>query len=223
MSLSITFLGHAGFLLDDGTKRVAIDPFLSGNPLAPCTAEQIECSHILITHGHADHFSDTVAIAKRTGAAVIAGFEICEYLGEQGIEAQPCNPGARVTTDFGWVAATHAIHSSSFEGRYMGVASGLVVNMGGTTIYDAGDTDLFSDMKLIGEIYQPDIAIIPIGDVFTMGPELGARAAEFVGAPIAIPMHYDTWPPIAQDPSTFAPKGIEVKVLAAGEAWSIER
>ena len=113
--------------------------------------------------------------------ALIAAFEICEWAGEQGVEAvNPGNPGGRVETDFGWVAFTQAFHSSSFEGRYMGMPCGLVINIGGTTIYHAGDTALFGDMALIGELYKPDIAILPIGDRFTMGPEHAARAAEMI-------------------------------------------
>lgn len=221
MTASITFLGHSAFLIGDGTHVVAVDPFLTGNPLAEARPSDVRCKYIALTHGHADHFGDTMAIAKANDATVIAAFEITEFLAAQGhSRTEPMNPGGRIETDFGWVAMTHAFHSSSFEGQYMGMPCGLVINIGGVTIYHCGDTGLFGDMKLIGEIYSPNVACIPIGDRFTMGPELAARAAELIGAPVAIPIHYDTFPNIEQDPTTFAPAGVEVKVMRPGELWS---
>lgn len=220
MSLSITFFGHAGFSLSDGKQTLVIDPFLTGNPLATAAPGDVHCTHVALTHGHADHVGDVVEIAKRNDAPVIASFEICNYLGEQGVSnTEPGNPGGKIVTPFGWVAFTHAFHSSSYEGRYMGMPCGLVVRMGGATLYHCGDTGLFGDMRLIGEIYAPDVACVPIGDRFTMGPDLAARAAELIGPKVAIPIHYNTWPPIAQDPATFAPKGVEVRVMQPGETW----
>lgn len=220
MALNITYLGHSGFILDDGSHKVAIDPFITGNPLATASAVDIKCQHIILTHGHADHFGDTLMIAKNNNATVVGAFELCTYCEQQGVTStEPMNPGGKISTDFGWVALTQAFHSSSYEGQYMGMPCGAVVNIGGITIYHCGDTGLFSDMKLIGEIYQPDIACIPIGDRFTMGPELATRAAELIGAKIAIPIHYNTWPPIEQDPANFNPAGIEVKVMKPGEQW----
>jgi len=221
MPLTLTFFGHAGFALSDGHHTLLIDPYLTGNPVARHKATDVRCDYIALTHGHSDHLGDTVAIAKRTNATVIGAFEMCNYLGEQGItNTEPGNPGGRIVTPFGWVAFTHAFHSSSFEGRYLGMPCGLVVQMGGATIYHCGDTGLFGDMRLIGEVYRPDIALIPIGDRFTMGPELATRAAEMIAPKVAIPMHYDTWPPIAQDPKAFAPKNVEVRVMEPGEQWS---
>ena len=220
MTITITYLGHAGFLLDDGSHRVAIDPFLTGNPLAETKPDDVNCQYIVLTHGHADHFGDTLSIAKRNDAAVVGAFEICTYCEQQGIaKTEPMNPGGQISTDFGWVALTQAFHSSSFDGQYMGMPCGAVINIGGVTIYHCGDTGLFSDMKLLGELYKPDIACIPIGDRFTMGPELATKAAEFIGAKIAIPIHYNTWPPIEQDPANFNPADVEVKVMAPGETW----
>lgn len=222
MALEITFLGHAGFLLGDGSRTLAIDPFLTGNPLAEREAGDIECDAIALTHGHADHLGDTVAIAKRTGATVVAAFEIAEFLGGQGLEKlEPGNPGGRVRLPFASVSFTQAFHSSSYEGRYMGMPCGLVIEMAGVTVYHAGDTALFSDMRLIGEVYRPSVAMLPIGDRFTMGPELASRAAELVGAKVAIPIHYNTWPPIEQDPAAFRPKGVEVRVMRPGESWTV--
>ncbi len=219
MGIKLTFLGHAGFVLDDGNHAVAIDPFLTGNPVATHKADQIRCQSIVLTHGHADHFGDTVTIAKSNDATVYAAFEITQYLEEQGCKADPGNPGGKIVTDFGWVAFTQAFHSSSYEGRYMGMPCGVVVHIGGVTVYHCGDTALFTDMKLLGEIYRPDIALIPIGDRFTMGPELGSRAAEFIAPKVAVPIHYGTWPLLAPDATGFAPAGVQVKILEPGESW----
>lgn len=220
MGAKITYLGHSGFLIEADRHAIAIDPFLTGNPVAKHKASDIRCTHVGLTHGHSDHVGDTVAIAKANRATVIAAFEITQYLASQGVERlEAGNPGGRVATDFGWVAFTQAFHSSSYEGQYMGQPCGLVVHIGGVTVYHCGDTCLFSDMKLIGEIYRPEVACIPIGDRFTMGPELAARAAEFIRPKVAIPIHYNTWPPIEQDPARFRPSGVEVRAMKPGETW----
>lgn len=225
MSVELRFLGHAAFTLTSGDHQVVVDPFLTGNPLAEAAgieAASLSPTHIALTHGHPDHVGDTVSLAKRCGSQVIAAFELCEWAGEQGIEnVNPGNPGGRIETEFGWVAFTHAFHSSSFEGRYMGMPCGLVINIGGRTVYHAGDTGLFGDMALIGELYRPDVAILPIGDRFTMGPEHAARAAEMIRPGLAVPCHFDTWDPIKVDPARFAPDGIETRVLAVGASMTV--
>lgn len=222
MTLSLTYLGHSGFLLKAGEHALAIDPFLTGNPVATHKPADIRCSHIALTHGHADHLGDTVAIARANRAVVYAAFEITEYLGEQGLsKLEGMNPGGKVATPFGFVALTQAFHSSSFEGRYMGMPCGVVASIGGRTVYHCGDTGIFSDLRLIGEIYKPDVALVPIGDRFTMGPELASRAAEMIGAPLAIPIHYNTWPPIAQNPAEFKPKGVKTRALSPGQSLEI--
>ena len=220
--MRITFFGHAAFALDDATHTLVIDPFLSGNPVATTTPGDVRCTHIALTHGHEDHVGDTVTIAKANDATVIAAFEICNFVAQQGVaNTEPGNPGGKIDMPFGWVAFTQAFHSSSYQGRYMGMPCGLVARIGGKTIYHCGDTALFGDMRLLGEIYQPDVACIPIGDRFTMGPALATRAAELIGAPVAIPIHYNTWPPIEQDPAQFTPKGVEVKVMEPGDVWEL--
>lgn len=220
MAITLTYLGHSGFLVSDGAHTLAIDPFLTGNPVAKHKPEQIDCTHIALTHGHEDHFGDTIPIARRTGATVIAAWEICTYLNEEGIEkTEPGNPGGRVKTPFGWVAFTQAFHSSSYKGRYMGNPCGLVVNIGGVSLYHCGDTALFGDMKMIGQYYTPHIAMIPVGDRFTMDPVTGAKAAELIQAHVAIPIHYKTFPPLVRDISAFKPTGVEVKVMEPGETW----
>jgi len=217
MSTTLWYLGHSGVVLEADGKAVAVDPFLTGNPVAVNKVQEIRCQSVAVTHGHADHIGDTVAIAKANSATVYAAFEICEFLAGEGCKTSGGNPGGRIETDFGWIAFTQAFHSSSYQGKYMGMPCGLVIHIGGVTVYHCGDTGIFSDMKLIGEIYRPDIACIPVGDRFTMGPELGARAAEMIGAKIAVPIHYKTWPPLAQDISAFKPAGVEVRELKPGE------
>jgi len=223
MPLTITYLGHSGFLFSDDKETLCVDPFLTGNPVAERRPNDIQCTHLAITHGHADHFGeDTLSIAKANEATVIAAFEICNYLQSQGIEkVEPGNPGGEIKTSFGFVAFTHAFHSSSYNGQYMGLPCGFVIEMGGKRIYHAGDTSLFSDMKLIGQIYKPDVAILPVGDRFTMGPEQAKMAAEFIGAPMSIPMHYKTFPLRTSDISAFKHEGISVRELQPGEALNL--
>lgn len=223
MAVEIEYQGHSTFLVRCADETVLMDPFLDGNPKSTVGAGDVECTRIVISHGHADHMSDAGAIAKRTGATVHAAFEICEYLGsEHGVEnLEPMNPGGRVETDSGFVALVQAFHSSSYEGRYMGQPCGVILNIGGKTIYHTGDTALFSDMQLIGELYKPDVLLVCAGDRFTMGPEHAARAAELIQAPVAVPMHYGTWPLLAQGMGRFLPTGIKRVLMEPGETMKV--
>lgn len=203
----LTYMGHAAFLLEDGDAIVAIDPFLTGNPRASHQADQINPQTILLTHAHNDHVGDTVEIAKRTGATVISTFELGEWIENQGVDgAIPANHGGTVAFQGGTVKLTPAWHTSSYNhGDAVvapGVPAGLVVRFGGRTIYFAGDTCLFGDMRLIGD-EGLDVAVLPIGDHFTMGPADAVRAAGFLNAKTVIPCHYNTFPPIQQDDQAF--------------------
>jgi L-ascorbate metabolism protein UlaG (beta-lactamase superfamily) len=224
MSLELTFHGHSAFILSDGETTVAIDPFFTGNPAATIKASQVSCTHVALTHGHEDHFGDTIEIAKKNNATVVAAYEIVNYVAEQGHEkGEPGNPGGCIhINDHSWIAFTHAFHSSSYQGRYMGMPCGLVIHLGGKTVYHCGDTGLFGDLTLIGHTYKPDVALIPIGDRFTMGPELASKAADMIGAPIVVPIHYNTWPPIEVDVKKFAPSSSQVIVLGPGESMTFD-
>ena len=219
MGLDITYLGHSGFVIGDGERNVVIDPFLTGNPVAVTKPESIKCATVLLTHGHEDHVGDAWAIAKRNNATVIACHEVTLMEEGEGVETIGGNPGGRIDMDWGWVAFTQAFHSSSHSGRYTGTACGIVMHMAGVTIYHAGDTGLFSDMELIGKIYRPDIAFLPIGDRYTMGPELASMAAEMIDPKVAIPIHYKTFPFLKQSAEEFQPDSVEVRELEPGETW----
>jgi L-ascorbate metabolism protein UlaG (beta-lactamase superfamily) len=202
--MDIRFLGHACFELTDGDTRVLIDPFLSGNPKAAVEAGEVNPTHIFLTHGHADHIGDTVDIAKRTGAQVVAIVELAEELGESGVEnvADP-NIGGTVEFDGGWVRLTPAWHTALSPNGTAHMPAGLVINLGGKTIYHLGDTGLFSDLALPGKRDELDVALMCIGGHYTMDRHDAVVAAELVGAKQVIPCHYDTFPPIETDAQAF--------------------
>ena len=196
--IKYTYYGHASFLLDDGTSKVLTDPFLTGNPLAAIQADEVECDYILLTHAHGDHLGDAPAIAKRTGAMVLGIPEVLDVClqAESDIKTHGMNIGGSVKLPFGKVRMTMALHSSGVAG---GIACGYVIQIGGINVYFAGDTALFSDMKLIGQKDPLDYAVLPIGDNYTMGLEDAALAAQWLNTKNVIPMHYSTWPVIAQE------------------------
>jgi len=225
--MKFTFFGHAAGYLETGSDKFIFDPFLTGNPKASVRAAQVSPTYILLTHGHSDHVGDSVAISKRTSAPVITTFELANWLEAQGAKTVAMNHGGWCNFPFGRIRFTIAFHSSSAiedGGRplYLGEPAGVVLETEGKTIYHAGDTALFSDMRLIGEEAPIDLALLPVGDHFTMGPKDAARAVEFLGAKRVVPIHYGTFPPLVGDPQFFARlaegKGAEVHVLQPGES-----
>ncbi len=197
--MEITYLGHASFLFATGDTKILFDPFISPNPLASeIKIEELKPDYILLSHGHEDHTADVEAIARQSGATIVANAEIAGYYQNKGFEKViGMNIGGKIFLEFGSVKMVTAIHSSSFaDGSYAGNPGGFVIEAAEKTFYYAGDTALTMDMKLIGEEYEIDFAILPIGDHFTMGIEDAVRAADFVGTSKIIGMHYDTFPPI---------------------------
>ncbi|HVZ37679.1 MAG TPA: metal-dependent hydrolase [Candidatus Kapabacteria bacterium] len=226
-SLTLTFLGHSAWLIRHGDDSILIDPFVTGNPHAPVPADQLEPTAILLTHGHGDHLGDTEAIAKRTGAPVITTFEVANYLRARGCENTiGMGIGGGRAFGFGHVKFTIAHHSSSTpDGAYCGSPAGILLTLGGRTIYHAGDTGLFYDMKLIGDRNAIDVALLPIGDFFTMGVEDAVVAVEFLHPKLTVPMHYNTFPPIEVDAHDFvakiADKGFAGLVMDPGASHSL--
>lgn len=206
MSISITWHGHSTFSLDINGTKVVVDPFFAGNnPSAKTAVDAVAADFILQTHGHGDHIADTVTLARRTGALVIANFEICNWIGAQGHDnVHAMNTGGGYNFPFGRVKMTAALHSSGLpDGSYGGDPGGYLVMADGKTVYISGDTALFSDMALIGRA-GIDLAILPVGDNFTMGPEDAVLALDYLKPKAVIPCHYNTWPPIAIDVAAWA-------------------
>jgi L-ascorbate metabolism protein UlaG (beta-lactamase superfamily) len=227
--MKLTWHGHSTFEISGGGHNVIIDPFLTGNPAAKAKPEEIEADAILLTHGHSDHFGDSLHIAKRLNIPVIAPFELASYCMKKGVQAHPMHLGGTHSFDFGTVKLTLAFHGSAVEEGdqlvYAGNPCGYLLTMEGRTVYHAGDTALFGDMKLIGERHRIDVALLPIGDNFTMGPEDALYAAELLKPGLVIPMHYNTFPLIAQNAQAFArrleSKGIRCTVLEPGQSLEV--
>jgi L-ascorbate metabolism protein UlaG (beta-lactamase superfamily) len=223
--MDIRFLGHACFELSDGDTRVLIDPFLTGNPKAAIAAEDVDPTAILLTHGHGDHLGDTVAIAKRSGAPVVAIVEIANELGEEGVEVFDPNIGGSVKFDWGWVRLVPAWHSSVTPKGTPSTPAGLVVSIGERIVYHLGDTCAFSDMQLVGKRAPIDVALMCIGGHYTMDRTEAVDAAQLIGAKTVIPCHYDTFPAIETDTQAFksdveSATGSNVVVLEPGESYS---
>ncbi|XKE95971.1 metal-dependent hydrolase [Metaplanococcus flavidus] len=226
--MKISYHGHSVVKIMTGGKTILIDPFIDGNKLCDLNSSKEKPDMILLTHAHNDHVGDTVDIAKENDCTVVAPVELANYLGTFGFETIGMNLGGAKEFDFGTVKYTKAFHSSSYTTEdgdviYGGMPAGILFKAEGKTIYHAGDTDLFGDMELIGKRNNIDVAFLPIGDFFTMGPEDAAYAAELLKAKTVVPIHYNTFPPIKQDPEKFKElvKGSEVKVMKAGDQFEI--
>jgi len=206
MVLKITWLGHAAFLLESKTK-VLIDPFITGNPSSPVKPDEICSDIIVVTHGHGDHLGDTVEIAKRCKIPVVCIHELSRYLAGKGVEAIGMNIGGTAKVKDVSVTMVKALHSADAEENgeivSLGSPAGVIVGMNGVKVYHTGDTDVFLDMQLIGELYSPEIMLIPIGDWYTMGIRGAVKALELVKPEVAIPMHYNTFEVIKQNPQDF--------------------
>ena len=228
---TLTWLGHASFRLDTASgKRIYVDPFLNGNPKCPedeKTPERVDV--IALTHGHGDHVGDTVDLAKKHGATVVALVELAAWLGNQGVdEGQLRNPNKGGTDDVDGVKVTltHAFHSSSApDGSYAGEAAGLIITTeDGKKVYFAGDTNVFGDMQLIGRLYEPDVAVLPIGDHFTMGPKEAAVAVELLGVKRVVPCHWGTFGLLTGTPEEFeklAPSGVTIEKMQPGDSVTV--
>ncbi len=201
--MDVRFLGHACFELSDGDTTVLIDPFLTGNPKAAISAEDAAATTILLTHGHGDHIGDTVAIAKRTGAPVVAIVELAGELAEEGVDVRDPNLGGTVKFDWGSVKLVPAWHTSTTPKGTVNTPAGLVIHFGDTVVYHLGDTCVFSDLALVGKRTPIDIALMCIGGHYTMDRADAVDAAELIGAKTVIPCHYNTFPPIETDADAF--------------------
>lgn len=207
----LTYHAHASYSLSNGSHDLLFDPFITGNPLVTISADDLNPDYILLTHGHGDHIGDAVPIARRSEATIIASFELANYCEAQGAETHDLGIGGSYAFPFGRVKLMQATHSSSIttdDGTivYLGNPAGIIVRFDGKTIYNTGDTGLFGDMALIGRLEKPDVVIMPIGDNYTMGIDDAVEAVRMIGAGTVIPVHYNTFPVIEQDPNEFVDK-----------------
>jgi L-ascorbate metabolism protein UlaG (beta-lactamase superfamily) len=223
--MELRFLGHACFTLSDGDTTVLIDPFLTGNPRAAASADEVQATTLLLTHGHADHVGDTVAIGKRTGAPVVAITELAGEMQEEGLEVKDCNLGGTATFDWGWAKLVPAWHTSTTPKGTVNTPAGLLINFKDTIVYHTGDTALFSDLQLVGWRNPIDIALMCIGGHYTMDRFDAVEAARLVGAGTVIPCHYNTFPLIETDAQAFKQEvesgtDSQVVVLEPGDTHS---
>ncbi|KAI7261156.1 hypothetical protein KC345_g9866 [Hortaea werneckii] len=227
--MKLTYYGHSALLVETDTAKVIIDPFLSGNPNSGISPDELSVDAVLLTHGHSDHFGDALEIARNNNCPIFAVYELAEYCRIKGAQVKHMNTGGSYMYKGITVKYTQAFHSSSItEGDiwiYAGQPAGILLTIGGKTLFHAGDTALFGDMRLIGERSAIDIAALPIGDMLTMGPDDALLAARWLRAEKVIPLHYNTFPDIAQDGAEFCDRlrqeGIQGYPLKAGESVEI--
>jgi L-ascorbate metabolism protein UlaG (beta-lactamase superfamily) len=227
--MKLTYHGQSTFVVEEGEHRIIIDPFLNGNPKAVIKAKDVKVEAVLLTHGHGDHVADAEEIARANDATIIACNELAGYYARKGLKTHPLHIGGGRDFAFGRVKLTLAFHGSGIDTDdgmlYVGPPTGILLTMSGKTLYHAGDTGLFGDMKLIGELNKIDVAALPIGDNFTMGPDDALHAAEWVKARYVIPMHYNTFPLIAQDGEGYVKslkeRNIEGVYLAPGQSFEV--
>jgi L-ascorbate metabolism protein UlaG (beta-lactamase superfamily) len=227
MSSRVTWLGHSTLLVETAGLRLVIDPFFTGNPACEIAADNVEADYLLVSHGHGDHIGDAIDISKRTGATIIANYEISEWLTKQGVtKVHGMQHGGGFNFPFGRLKMTLAFHGSALpDGSYGGNPAGfLITTKDGKKIYDAADTGLFGDMKLIGE-EGIDLAILPIGDNYTMGPDDALKAVSFIEPKMVLPIHYNTWPLLSQDADAWAKRvhaATKAKVVVLMPGGSLE-
>ncbi len=225
--MKVTYHGHSVVGIETKDTKILIDPFITGNGVCDLVADEVHVDVILLTHGHGDHVGDTVDLAKRNDALVVAPFELATFLGWKGVNTHPMHIGGSHQFDFGKVKLTQAFHGSAYEDEetktlvYTGMPAGIIFTAEGKTVYHAGDTGLFSDMKLIGE-HGIDLAFLPIGDNFTMGPDDAVTAAKWIKAKTTVPIHYNTFPLIEQDADEFV-KRLEGdgEIMHAGDSLEL--
>jgi L-ascorbate metabolism protein UlaG (beta-lactamase superfamily) len=225
----LTYFGHSCFLLEHETVRIVFDPFLKANPHGAVEPASVPCTHVLCSHAHDDHIADALDLARAHRATIVAPFELANHFAQHGATTLDLLPGGGIDLPWGRIQMTPALHSSSLElpngeSRGMGVASGFLVRLGAKTIYHAGDTGLFGDMALIGR-RGIDLALIPIGDFYTMGPADAIDAIGLLRPRLTVPMHYNTFPPIRQDPHAFAQQAVQsghpTRVMKPGETLDL--
>lgn len=228
--MKFTFIGHAGFIIKAG-KTIVIDPFINGNPVATIKTSDIKADYVLVSHGHVDHLGDAIEITKQSGATLISVFELATYATRHGVNAHPMHIGGSHQFDGMKLKLTQAWHGSGLTSEdgpaeYLGNPCGFIIELDGKTIYHSGDTGLFGDMEIIGRRNDIDMALLPIGDNFTMGPEDALEAIKLLKPATVIPMHYNTWPLIEQNPISFkndVEKETPAKVilLKPGESYNL--